>query len=264
MRTFKFLLILLLVSYFISHTTYISPAFAQTASPSASLKQKLKALQEEIASKAAQIKLDVGKKLQNRAYIGIIKSKSATSLTLATKNDTKIVTVNEYTEYAGKSTSKQGKVSLKNLSLDDSVVALGDIDDNAVLTAKKVIRYTPSNSEERQMVMGQIVSINDQAVGIKTSQGQNSSLNTDEDTVYQISTKKGSFTDLAVGKTLIAVLTKGESQTVARFIYLYPKTGNLDAKTSSSSADPDSIGAESSPSATPTTTSSAKKKKVNP
>ncbi|MDO8498751.1 MAG: DUF5666 domain-containing protein [bacterium] len=248
---FKFLLILLLAICYLLYTIYITPAYAQDSSPSADLKQKLKELQTEIASKAAQLKLEISRKLQNRAYVGVIKSKSETSLTLAIKGSTKLVTINEYTEYSGKSSGK-GKVSLKTLSLDDHIAALGDVDDNDVLTAKEVMRIIPQKPEEKQFLSGQVTSVKNQAITIQTTLGQSTSLSVDKDTVYQLGTDEGSLDDVTVGKTLIALAIREEDGPYTRFIYLYPGSDNLKTKLSTPSA-------ESSPSAKATSSGQLKK-----
>ena len=91
----KWLVSLILVSLLIGPTT----VFAADSTPSADVQSKLKALQNEIASKAAKLKNEISKKLQNKAYIGVVKSKSSNTLTLATRSGTKVVNTNQDTIY---------------------------------------------------------------------------------------------------------------------------------------------------------------------
>ena len=52
------------------------PAHALDSTPSAEIKTKLEALKQAIASKAAIIKQEINHKLQNKAYVGLVKTKS--------------------------------------------------------------------------------------------------------------------------------------------------------------------------------------------
>lgn len=197
------------------------PVLAQTSSPSADLKQKLKSLQEEIASKAAKIKVEVSQRLQNRVYIGLLKVKSDNTLTFATQKGTRIVTVNEYTSLVG--TSKTGKstsLSLKNLEADDKLVALGDIDETETLTAKKVIKLPVTSALTKTLSFGKITSYQAPELTIKTPQGQSVTFSTTKDTTYQEGEDQISSSGLAAGKTVIVVSIKGESSAKVRFVYL--------------------------------------------
>ncbi len=141
----------------------LHPVFAADSSPSAKLSDELKVkldeLKKEIASKAAQLKNQVNLKLQDKAYAGTIKSKTETSLTLASSKGAKIVTVNQDTIFQ--------KTSLKNLEEEDYVAALGDIDNNGVLTARKVV-LLKQPKEEKTYLWGQIVSISDKLMTVQT------------------------------------------------------------------------------------------------
>ncbi len=72
---------------------FASPAFALDSSPSADMKAKVEQFIKDSASKAAQLKKDLEKALQNKAYVGKIKTKSATAITLASKSGPRIVNI---------------------------------------------------------------------------------------------------------------------------------------------------------------------------
>ncbi len=169
------------------------PVYAQTASPSASLKDKIKALQTEIASRAAQLKQDVNKKLQNKVYVGVVQSKSPTSLVLVTRTGNKNITINEYTDYVG-----DNKITAKTLAENDYVAALGDVDDNEVLIAKRIVRLPTTTNTERQVVAGTIMSFINPNVTLKTHSGQTLELTVDK----SVSDK------VKLNKAIIAVTTK--------------------------------------------------------
>ena len=183
----------------------VRPALAQDSTPSGDIKQKIKKLQDEIASKASQFQKEITQKLQNRAYAGSIQSKSATSLTMATDSGPKIITLNQDTIYS----SKNGKFSPKTLAEQDYIIALGDIDDNGVLTAKKVIKSLPL--DKRQIISGTIYSINPTQITI-TSGKQNTN----------ISLTSTTYKNLKVGQLVSVVVTDSSdpsaSKPEARFI----------------------------------------------
>lgn len=146
--------ILILVLLF---TLYTSTALAVDSTPSADIKAKLEDLKKEIASKAAVFKQQINQKLKDKAYIGKIKTKSPTALTLATKNGPKIVNVNQ-----------DSILPKKKLAEEDYLAALGDVDEVGVLTAKKIILLPMSNDQNpKTYLWGQVVAISDKLVTIK-------------------------------------------------------------------------------------------------
>ena len=156
-------------------TNYLLPiAQAAESSPSADVKTKLEELKKDIASKAARLKEGIITKLTNKAYVGNVKTKTVTSLTLATKTGAKIVSVNQDTEF--KSNIKARKnLSLKTLLEEDYVAALGDVDEAGVLTAKKIVLLNPipSTLNPKTYLWGQIVSISDQLATLKNRDSKN-------------------------------------------------------------------------------------------
>lgn len=227
---------------FIIFITYLhSPAYAlestQSASPSATLQNKLKALQEEIASKAAKLKTEVTKKLQNKAYIGFIKSKSDTALTIATDKGTRMISISDDTQIIGISKSK-AKITFKDLVVDDYLAALGDIDDNEVLTAKKIFKLTPPKIIEDQLIYGEVISQGEGLVTVQTKQNQTVSLTIDEDTAYQTFKNQAAFSsDLKVGKTIIAAGNKSQNGILrTRFVYIVTYSPVLKPKTATGAA----------------------------
>lgn len=162
-------IVILLSIYHIPYT--INPVFAAESTPSAGIKAKLEELKREIASKAAKLKQEINKKLQNRAYVGKVKTKTDTSITLATPTGAKIITINQDTVFESK--VKKTKYSRKTLSEEDFIVGLGDIDDNGVLTAKKIILLPAPNPQPKTHLWGQIVSLSDKLASLKNRENKN-------------------------------------------------------------------------------------------
>jgi hypothetical protein len=245
------LTLLLLFTFYLS----LSPASTRAvdSTQSADFKTKLKSLQEEIASKAAQLKQEISQKLQNKAYPGFIKSKSDNSLTVTTKSGTKIVNVNEFTEYTALlANSRQQKFSQKTLEVDDYLVALGDIDDNGVMTAKKIIRLEVLKPLKKEIIFGQVISINSdsKAITLQNKDGQNHSYTCNKDTVYQAGKNAADFSMIKIGRNLIIVgVESPRGGQIARLISVLPGSGEPE-KVSTDSAKVASPSAAVKPSST--------------
>ena len=175
-KYFDFIICLVLVSWILG-TLLTYPVYALDSTPSASVKEKLDALKLEIASKAAKLKTEVNKKLQNKAYTGIVKAKSTTSITLASKTGSRLVSVNQDTAYQDTNPKKKGvkspPPSIQTIKEESNIAALGDVDDTGVLHARKVIILPPpADPKTKIYVWGQITSISD-LVTVKTKEDGN-------------------------------------------------------------------------------------------
>lgn len=167
----KKLVITFCISFLTLHSTLLTPVLAADSSPSADIRTKLEELKKEIASKAAQLKQIVNKKLKDKAYTGKIKSHSDSSLTLATDSGAKLVSINQDTVFSAKSKSKT-KFSQKSLQEENFIAALGDTDEVGVLTARNIILLTPPN-EPKTYLWGQVTNISDNLITIKDRASKN-------------------------------------------------------------------------------------------
>ena len=143
---------------------FAQTAYATESTPSADIKAKLVEFQKEAASKAAQLKDLISKKLQNKAYIGRIKSKSDSSLTLATESDPKVISINEDT------------IQKVTFAEEDYIAALGDIDETGVLTARKIILLPPTDLPPKTYLWGQVISISDKLITLRDKAFKNSAV----------------------------------------------------------------------------------------
>ncbi len=231
----KLLLVMALVlTEFSEEYTSLYPIYAASPSPTASasaspadnsLQTKLKALQAEIASRASQLKQEVNKKLQNKAYVGFIKSKSSNSLTIASKTGSRIVNVNEYTVYEG-----DKRPTFNNLANEEYVAALGDVDESEVLTAKKIIRMPipapidgQSPSSSKQIFGGEVSSIEGNSITIKSYAGQSTTLTVDDKTTYKFGKEDAYLAAVKVNKAVLIVSVNKK----ARFVYIIPYAVSL-------------------------------------
>ena len=226
---------------------------AADSTPSASIKAKLEILKQEIASKAAKLKSEINQKLQNKAYVGTVKTKSdehsltgSKTITLAVPSGLKIVTVNQDTIYETK--SKRGRYSFKSLAEEDYVAALGDVDENGVLIAKKIILQPDPSKEVKSVFWGQVISLSEKLV-IRTPSLQAPLVKTkDLKNVTITPGDQTNFNGVKLNDFIIVTGVVNDAQILkADFIYMLPQGGFLKTKKMAT------------PSATPAS-SSAKKK----
>ncbi len=208
----------ILLAFVIASVIYLEmqplyPVYAADATPSA-LQSKLKALQEEIASRAASLKKEINNKLQNKVYIGKISEKNSDSLKLATSQGEREVMINEFTEYFD---DKDKKLTVKNISLENSIAALGDINDKEILTAKRIIKLASTSAEEKKIFGGTVSSIDPQTLTLKTIEGQ-ASLTLSAQTNYQFGDQEALRSDIKLGKQVVVVSVNNKS----RFVYMVP------------------------------------------
>lgn len=178
---------------------------SSSASPSASLIQKLNKLKEEIASRAAQLKSEVKKQLQNKTINGKIISKEDTRLVVSTKSGSKTAAVNDYTIYKNEAQKKGVKkpFNLSSLLADDYVILLGDIDDNNILNAKKVIKTTLPREPLSKLYRGTVVSLTKPTLVARTTDGD-AKLVTNADTTINSKSGEVAFTQINIGDKVIA------------------------------------------------------------
>ena len=203
---------------FLTVIIFIVPTVrAADSTPSAAVKDKLQTLQTEIASKAAKLKTEISKRLQNKAYIGVIKSKSATTLTLAGRSGTKLVNINQDTVYE----------PIKKIKDEESIAALGDIDENGVLTARKVV-ILPATTQVKTILWGSVVSGSDRLLTIQDKSGKNIAVST----VKVTKAKNGQF-------VIITGYTGKNDILASQFIYIIPgKQAPVKVATPSAEATP--------------------------
>lgn len=210
-------IMLLLISF------YVLPVSAQESSESATLMQKLNALKQDIASKAAEIKNEVNKKVQNKAIIGSILLIDDTEMTIQTLNSTKTIKYDEFTEIIG---AKGKEIKVETLEVDDRVAALGDVDDKNNLVAQRLVYLDNFASNSAQLVYGQIQKSTGNTITIQTKDGQTKNLTTNSQTNFFLGNNEASILDAKVEQNLLTRATlQKDGSLKARFIYFIPSMG---------------------------------------
>ncbi len=214
MRKLVICITLIIIINIILPTTY-----AADSTPSADIKSKLEELKKEIASKAALLKQEVGRKLKDKSYIGKVISKSDTSLTLATAAEPKIVSLNKDTVYDSNLKTKT-KNPQKNISLENYIAALGDSDETGVLTAKKIVLLPATNNQQpKTFLRGRVISISDNLITIRGKDFKNIAV-----TLPKLSAVKLNDSVVLSGK-------KGKNDIFeAGFVYVIPQGAVLKPK----------------------------------
>lgn len=213
----KFKIIVTITLLTFNFTLYTTTAIAVDSTPSADIKIKLDELKKEIASKAAKLKQLIDQKLKDRAYVGKIKTKSDTSLTLATDNGPKIININQDTNF--KSKVKKQIYAAKLITEEDYIAALGDVDENGVLTARQIVLLPKIEEQSKTYLWGQVAAISDKLVTLKDRSFKNMAASLLEST----NMKLGNF----------VILTGSQNKNnlfETDFVYVIPQGGILKPK----------------------------------
>jgi beta-mannanase len=219
--------IAVLFTFYILHSTFYIPVNAQeaskSASPSADLTSKINQIKQEIASKAASLKQEINQKMQNKVYAGTLNSKSGNQLAVQGANDSHQILVNEYTTYDDQ-TKKNKNPGLDSMQENQSyIIALGDVDDKNILTAKKIIITKPIRLNKK-IVWGQVQSLNGTNIIIKTKDNKNLTVESSDETHFDLNNQDATIKDVKQNKFLVAVGT-GTSSLEADYIHLIASTG---------------------------------------
>lgn len=219
--------LVMLIVPLILNTYSISQVYAAESSPSADIKAKLEDLKQEIASKAAQLKKEVNQKLQNKVYVGTIKSKAENTIIINSRTGLKTINVNDSTVFEN-TTPKKGKPSLQTLAAGSSVAALGDIDDVGVMTAKKVVLLSSQEPPAKQHLWGQIISKTEELLTLKDRQLNTHAISVNSSTQITRGSKKDD--NLRINDFVIVIGYLGKEVLEAEMIYIIPQGGVLKPK----------------------------------
>lgn len=223
--TFIFLLLYLLFSPIALAIDSSQSTQASSSAHPDSVLQKLESLKKEIASKAALIKADVNKKMEDKIIIGVVlelsegEKAATTKITLETKKGKKQILVDEYTDYLNK-TKGPKKLTVQDIKKDDYFIALGDIDERQVLTAKKMVKDEPLNLN-RKIIFGHVQQISLPKIQIIDSTNQSYELFTSSLTDFGTGDDEVAEVDgIKLNRFLVSVGREKESQIKTSFIYI--------------------------------------------
>jgi len=246
----KLILFILYLAITLPSTLYPVPSQAQESSQSGSITDKINALKTEIASRAAQLKSEMTRKVQNKAIMGEIENISSNEITIKTLTESKTVRYDEFTEARG---LKNKEIKVDTLERGDKIAALGDVDDKNTLIAQRLVFLERFASGSAELVWGQIQKTQGSTITLKTKSGQTENVVTTSQTNFFLGTNEASINDAKVEKHLLIRATRQKNNTlVARFIYFIPSMGFLKPDTSNSLIKTSSPSATRSPEPTVT------------
>jgi len=215
------LMILLLISYVLLPPV----SYAQESSQSGSIVEKINALKTEIASKAAQLKTEMTKKVQNKAILGTILDITDTEITIQTLETAKIVKYDEFTEVRG---LKNKEIKIDSLEEGDKIAALGDMDDQNNLITQRLVFLESIASNSAELVWGQIEKSQGPNFSMKTKSGQTEKVITNSQTAFFLGNNEASILDAKVEKhVLVRAIRQKDNSLRAKFIYFIPSMGFL-------------------------------------
>lgn len=204
-KIFALILTVFLISL-VAYLPYTTYAIDSSASSNL-IKQKLDELKVSIASRAAKIKEDLTRQLQNKVLAGFAHLKEDKSIQISVDGESRNIITNEYTD-----------LPKKEILLGDYLIALGEIDDKNNLVARKVIVPTTPQEPDRRVVWGQIISVEKEVLKIRPKESTLSALLLDSDTIITSASKDLTLTDIKEGTIVVAVGTQKAGSLQTRFI----------------------------------------------
>lgn len=175
----------LIVSLFLflalASPVYTAPVSTPSSTPTSSISQEEveKSLQQRI-QKALENNLDTVKETIEStfgsekiiAYIGKINSPSETSFTLVQKGKTNGSAHKQVLVTSGTAIIRSGKaIKLSDISLEDGIIAMGEVDDDGTMTAKRIVAYTIVPSKfNRRVIISEITAVDTAAKTVSFAQ----------------------------------------------------------------------------------------------
>lgn len=204
-----------------------STSAAKPASPSGTMMEKINKLKEEIASRAANIRLEVSRKLQNKAIFGVIENIDGDRITVSQSGQSKTIVTTEYSEVLStvKNSAKLVKIKFKDLENGEYISALGDIDDKNSLNAKRIIKSTAVASDSARLMWGKVESVSGSIIKLKDHDNQTQTIQTDFKTQYFLGGEESALSDVKANKVVVArIIESKERLYYSGYIYIVPQS----------------------------------------
>ncbi len=193
-----------------------SSVIAQTSTDSSSLRDTVK---QKVAEELSQIKKAITKK----AYLGSITSKADITLTINNYfNQSRSVVVNTDTVIKLAS-GRDG--TLKDLTVGNFILPMGDADSQNTLTAKRLLVITQPPEDKRQLVYGKVTAATTSTLTVETlDKTVFTTKLTSETKIYTkdaTGLAKAKISDLKIN-SLVALLAKPGTTPSAAIVYIFP------------------------------------------
>jgi|SRR3989344_2362764 len=203
-----------LLSFVVIGAFIVAQVAAQTPSPSVTSAGTIRdAVKDQVAKELSNIKQGVAKK----AYVGSIASKADLTLTITNLNNqtrTATVTTDTVIKLTG---GKDGTPA--DLKVDDFVIAMGDVDSNGGLTARRLLVITKPAADTRDSTWVTVTKVTTTALTAENTKKESWNIKLSSSTKYTGTTKAA---DIKVGSKIVAVGSVSQTTLTAGLIQLLP------------------------------------------
>jgi len=226
-----FLTTLLLISQFFSFSIPLSLAQTDDLSPTpepTEASEKVDQIREAVKEKVKE-KIDQIKQGQKRAFVGKVLEVNETSLSLNTKNGEKQVNVTGETNILG---VDRKEISLEDIEAGQFAIAMGYLDENETLEAKRIILTEKPTPPNREAAVGRVTDISQEEKVFTIKNEKKNLVYMIEATSKTTITKKidgeiekVKFEDIEENDYLVAIGTPGENSEkiiTAKLIHVIP------------------------------------------
>lgn len=244
MNNKKLFLIILLSSFLIFGLSINKAIWAQTESATPTEKESTSSadIQENVDSVRKEIEKKVAEKLdkittQKRGYFGKISDLFNKTVVLTLRTQDLTVKINEETEIVN--ISRQ-KVNFDGLEIGSWVIVLGELDQEGVLTAKRVVGIkNPEESPSREALLVKVTEVGEKSLKVEKNDGSTLTVSIDKKTkISRKNDEKAIIKDISAGDKIIVIGTsKKEGEILAKIIFLF---GSIKKSTPSPTSTPES------------------------
>lgn len=204
---------------------FVPGVFGQSPTPGEKVKEIRNAVKEKVREK-----LEETQEGQKKAFVGEIAEVSNSTLTLETRSGKQQAEVDEKATIIGKNRSE---INFEDLEIGDYVIAIGYLDENEVLQAKRVVVTKELETPTRQVAVGRVTDISADEKIITVKNEKKGMIYTVEATTKTTITKKPdegeaekiNFNKIEENDWLVAIGTPTENEEkiiTAKLIHVIP------------------------------------------
>lgn len=170
--------------------------------------EKIKGIRDTVKEKVKE-QIDGIKKDIRKAFVGTVSKVANQSLSLDTKSGPQVIKTDDETEIVDEN---RKEIGLENIKLEDNLVAMGYLDEDGVLEAKRIVLTPEPGEDKREVAAGIVVDISKESLLI-TLKNENKvktytilvNNKTDVKQKEDNQIDKGEFKEIAEGDFLIAI-----------------------------------------------------------
>lgn len=175
--------------------------------------EKIKGIRDTVKEKVKE-QIDEIRKDTRKAFVGTVSKVADQSLSLDTKSGPQVIKTDDETEMVDEN---RKEIGLEDIKLEDNLIALGYLDENGLLEAKRVVLTPEPEEDKREIAAGSVADISKESLLI-TLKNENKvktytimvNNKTDVRQKEDGQINEGEFKEIAEGDFLIAVGTPEE------------------------------------------------------